>query len=149
LIPGIEPLYQRIADAMTAAIPEEWASAEYHAMFYAHGSTYEAEYVRPDGVARSFAPDGGRAIRELRRLFQQAGRPVWGQVWFLLRADGSFNARWGYDGCDANGDLPFDEATELRRHEERRLRLVAGKPRHAEPLSWPTDLRKNETPGTA
>lgn len=133
MIPGIEPLYQRIADAMAAAIPEEWASAEYHALFYADSSTYEAEYVRPDGIARSFAPDGDRAIREMRRLFKQAGRPVWGQMWFLLRADGSFNVQLGYDGCDPNGDLPFDAPAELRRHEDRRLRLLAGKPRSAEP----------------
>ena len=133
MIPGVEPLYERIAEAMAAAVPEEWVSAEYQARFYADGSTYEAEYIRPDGVARSFTPDGGRAVRELRRLFKQSGRPVWGQVWFLLRADGSFNVRWGYDGCDANGDLPFDGTAELERHEERRLRLLAGLPRRAEP----------------
>ncbi|MCE9560867.1 MAG: antitoxin YezG family protein [Planctomycetes bacterium] len=134
MIPGIEPLYQRIADAINSTIPEEWVSAEFHALFYADGSTYEAEYVRPDGVARSFSPagDGDRAIRELRKMFRQAGHRLWGQVRFMLRADGSFNAQWGYDGCDANGDLPFDEQTELRRHEERRLRLIAGKPRQAE-----------------
>lgn len=133
MIPGIESLYQRIVDAMTGTIPEEWVSAEFHAMFHAHGSIYEAEYVRADGIARNFAPagDGGRTIRELRQLFKQAGQPVWGQVWFLLRSNGSFNARWGYDGCDANGDLPFDEKTEVRRHDDRRLRLIAGKPRQA------------------
>jgi hypothetical protein len=59
---------------MAAAVPEAWESADYHAMSYADGSTYEAEYVRPDGVARSFAPDAGRAIRELRRLCRLAGR---------------------------------------------------------------------------
>lgn len=136
MIPGIEPLYQRIADAMTTAISEEWSVAEFHALFYEGSSTYEAEYVRrADGRAIGFQPasDGSRAIRELRKAFRQAGHRVWGQVRFTLRADGSFNAQWGYDGCDANGDLPFDEEAELRRHEERRLRLVAGKPRQAEP----------------
>jgi hypothetical protein len=135
LIPGIEPLYQRIADAMTTAIPEDWSAAEFHAMFHPGGSTYEAEYLRnADGRAISFQPasDGSRAIRDLRKAFLQAGQPVWGQVRFLLRADGSFKAQWGYDGCDANGDLPFDEDAEVRRHEERRLRLVAGRPRQAE-----------------
>ena len=132
MIPGIETLYQRIADAMTAAIREDWSVAEFEALFYPDSSTYEAEYVRlSDGEAISFQPasDGDRAIRELRKAFRQAGKPVWGQVRFLLRADGSFNAQWGYEGCDANGDLPFDEENAFRRHEERRLRLIAGKPR--------------------
>lgn len=140
MIPGIEPLYQRIADAMTTAIPEEWSVAEFHALFYEGSSTYEAEYVRQaDGMAIGFQPasDGSRAIRELRKAFRQAGQTVWGQVRFILRADGSFKAQWGYDGCDANGDLPFDEVAELRRHEERRLRLVAGKPRQAEQSAAP------------
>ena len=131
LIPGIEPLYQRIADAMTAAIPERWSRAEFHALFYSDGSIYEGEYVRnPDGRAISFQPtsDGSRAIRELRDAFRQAGHPVWGEVRFVLRADGSFNAQWGYEGCDANGDLPFDEEAEFRRFEARRERLLAGRP---------------------
>lgn len=79
------------------------------------------------------ADGGDRAIRDLRKAFKQAGRPVWGEVRFILRADGSLNVQWGYDGCDADGNLPFDEEAELRRHEERRLRLIAGKPRQAEP----------------
>jgi hypothetical protein len=132
MIPGIEPLYQRIASAMKAAIPEEWTTAEFHAMFYSDGSTYEAEYVRKaDGRAISFQPegDGDRAIRELRRSFRQAGQPVWGQVRFFLRVDSSFDAKWDYEGCNDKGDLNFDEEAELLRHEERRLRLIAGKPR--------------------
>ncbi len=135
MIPGIEAFYQRIADAMTVAIPEDWSVAEYHALFYPDGSTYEAEYVRQvDGRAISFLPaDGGdRAVREMRKAFRQAGHPLWGQVRFVLRSDGSFKAQWGYDGCDANGDLRFDEAAELRRHEERRQRLLTGRPRQAE-----------------
>lgn len=118
-------------------------SAEFHALFYADGSTYEVEYVRPDGVARSYSPasDGDRAIRELRKAFRRAGHRVWGQVRFILHADGSFNAQWGYDGCDASGDLPFNEEAELRRHEVRRLRLVAGKPRQAEPGAAPDPAR--------
>lgn len=135
MIPGIEPFFQRIANAIATAIPEPWTLAEFHALFFADGSTYEAEYVRQaDGVARSFVPedDGDRAVRELRKAFRQAGHPVWGQVRFTLRSDGSFNAEWGYEGCDANGDLPFDEETELRRHEQRQRRLIAGTPRQAE-----------------
>jgi hypothetical protein len=60
---------------------------------------------------------------------------VSGQVRFILMADGSFNAKWDYDGCDANGNLPFDEEAELQRREERRVRLVAGRPRLAQPAA--------------
>lgn len=132
MIPGIEPFFQRIANAITTAIPEPWTLAEFHAMFFADGSTYEAEYVRQaDGAARSISPkdDGNRAVRELRKAFSQARHPVWGQVRFILRSDGPFNVEWGYQGCDVNGDLPFDEEAELERHEQRRLRLNAGMPR--------------------
>jgi hypothetical protein len=131
MIPSIGRFYLQIAESMTTVLPVEWSSAEFHALFYANTSTYEAEYVRPDGFAIGFQPasDGSRAIRELRRLFKEAGQPVWGQVLFSLRDDGSFNARWGYDGCDANGDLPFDADAEVRRHDERRTRLIAGRPR--------------------
>jgi hypothetical protein len=137
MIPGIELLYQRIADAMTSAIPEKWTAAECHARFYPDCSTYEAEYVRRDGTARSFSPasDGGRAIRELRQAFRQAGHPVWGQVRFVLQADGSFNAQWDYEGCDANGDLALDVQAELRRREERFLRLTGGEPTTAKSVS--------------
>jgi hypothetical protein len=136
VIEGIEAFYQRITAAMTTAIPEDWSMAEFHAIFFPDGSIYEAEYVRQaDSIACSFQPtsDGSRAIRELRQAFQSAGQAVWGRIWFVLRADGSFNAKWDYDDCDANGDAVFHEEIELRRHEERRLRLIAGSPRTAEP----------------
>jgi hypothetical protein len=126
MIEGIEPLYQRIADSMTAALPEGWATAKYEAIFYPGASAYDAEYVRQvDGVARGFAPtkDGPRAFRELRALFRQAGRPVWGRASFELRPDGTFKVQWGYDDCDANGDCRFDEDEEVRRLEARRYRL--------------------------
>jgi hypothetical protein len=134
MVPGIEPYYQRIADAMLSAIPEDWTVAEYLALFYPDSSIYEGEYIRQtDGQAVGFQPgnDGARAIRELRKAFRQAEKPLWGQILFILRPDGSFNVLWGYAGCDSNGDLPFNEEAELRRHEARRLRLIAGTPRQS------------------
>lgn len=127
MIQGIEPIYQRLADSITAAIPEDWSEAKYEAIFYPDSSVYEAEYVRQsDGVARSFPPtkDGPRAFRELRTLFKKAGQRAWGRAIFELRSDGSFNMKWGYDDCDANGDCRFDEDEEVRRSEERHRRLT-------------------------
>lgn len=132
MIDGIEVYYSRIADSITNAIREEWSVAIVHAMFHEGGSTYEAEYVRvKDGHAISFtqSSDGDRAIRNMRKAFRLAGNRVWGQLLFVLHANGTFNCKWSYDGCDANGDLPFDEQEELKRFEKRRLRLIAGKPR--------------------
>ena len=49
---------------------------------------------------------------------------MWGRACFELRPDGTFKVTWGYEGCDENGDLPFDEEGEMRRFEERRERLT-------------------------
>lgn len=128
MIEEIEELYQQIAESMESAIPEEWASAKFEAIFYAGSSTYEAEYVRKcDGVARSFQPsdEGDSAFRKLRKMFKQAGQPQWGQACFELWPNGKFDMKWGYENCDENGDTRFDEQQELRRHEERRKRLTS------------------------
>jgi hypothetical protein len=131
VIEGIEPLFQRIADAMLATIPEEWSVAEFHATFFPDHSSYWAEYVRPsDGFARGFSPtsDGARAVREMREAFRQAGRPLWGQIRFVLRSDGTFNAHWSYEKCDANGDTIWDEEAERERWEAKLSRLNAEPP---------------------
>lgn len=128
MIEGIETLFQQIADSMIDAIPDSWSEARFEAIFYPDSSTYEAEYVRrSDGRARSFQPtsSGSRAFRQIRALFQQAGKPVWGQACFELRVDGTFGMTWGYENCDGDGNTRFDEVEELRRHEERHRRLTA------------------------
>src|SRR5688572_17856022 len=107
MIPGIEPLYQEIAEAMTATIPEEWATATFEVIFYSQSIPFEAEYTRRvDGVARSFLPaaSGRRAFQQLRQRFKDAGKPLWGRASFELRADGQFNVNWDYDNCDGQGN---------------------------------------------
>src|SRR5262245_2593398 len=116
---------------MVDGIPEEWSTAEYHAIFHPDGSTYEAEYVRQvDDLPRGFQPAGNssKIIRELRQRFREAGQPLWGRVWFTLRPDGTFNVRWGYEDCDANGNAIFDEETEVQRHNARHARLTRVQP---------------------
>jgi hypothetical protein len=128
MIEGIETFYQQIAESMADAIPEDWSSAKFEALFYPNSSTYEAEYTRKvDGVARGFQPtdNGGRAFRQLRKKFKEAGKPLWGKACFELHSDGKFNMKWGYENCNENGDTIFNEEEELRRHEERRKRLAA------------------------
>jgi hypothetical protein len=127
MIDGIEQLYQEIAEAMLATIPEEWSSAKYEAIFFASAFVFEAEYTRAvDGKARSFLPlsSGDAALRQLRQLFKDAGKPLWGRVCFALSPDGATNVAWGYDQCDANGDAIFDEDAEFERADARRRRLT-------------------------
>lgn len=130
MIPGIEFFFERIGAAMKAALPDEWSSAEFGGRFFPGSSAFEAEYVRGDGTAAAFQPDpdGNEAVKELRELFRLAGRPVWGEGWFLMQPDGGFKVRFSNEGVDANGDLPFDEAAEAARTERRRQRLAAGQP---------------------
>lgn len=126
MIPGIEQFCQTIAGSMVETIPEEWSSALFDAVFYPDGVLYEAEYTRmADGVTRAFLPSaaGQRAFRELRKRFKEAGKPRWCRARFELQPDGHCDMRWGYDGCDENGFVVVDEEEELRRREERFIRL--------------------------
>jgi hypothetical protein len=128
MLDGIEMLYQEIAESIQGAIPEEWTRARMDVIFYSDGSTYEGEYIRKaDGKLRGFAtsPSGERAFRELRRMFKESDKALWGQASFELHPDGKFKMKWGYDNCDENGDTIFNEEEELRRCEERRKRLTS------------------------
>jgi len=127
MIEGIEQLYQEIAQAMIATLFEEWSSAKFEAIFYPTSSVFEAEYIRSvDGKARSFAPldSGIEAIEQVRQLFQDAGRPLWGRASFELLPNGQFSMTFGYDGCDADGNAIFDEDQEVEREGARRRRLT-------------------------
>ena len=127
MIPGIEPLYQQIAESIENAIPEDWNTAKMDAVFFPDSSQYRGEYTRAsDGVARSFTTTlaGERAFREIRKLFKESDQPMWGRASFELQSKGKFNMKWGYDDCDENGFARFDEEEELRRSEERHQRLT-------------------------
>lgn len=126
MIEDVEALYQQIAESMIEAIPEEWSSASFEAIFFPDGSVYEAEYTRTsDDKARGFQPtsSGSRAFRQLRNKFKEAEKPLWGKARFELRPDGTFGMKWDYDDCDDDGYARFDEEAELRRSEERHQRL--------------------------
>jgi hypothetical protein len=126
MIEGAAQLYQDIAQSMVQAIPEDWSSAKFEAIFFDNASVFEAEYTRKDGKVRDFLPlsSGPDALERLRELFKEAGKQLWGQVCFELRPNGQFNITFGYDNCDANGDTIFDEDQEVERSEARRRRLT-------------------------
>lgn len=128
MIPGIEPLDQQIADSIQESIPDEWTTAKMEALFFPESITYIGEYVRSaDAKERDFRTGriAERAFRDIRRRFKDAGKTLWGRAVFELHSDGHFKMDWLYDGCDANGDMIFDEARELKRHEERHRRLTS------------------------
>jgi hypothetical protein len=127
VLPGLEALFQEIAESIVAGIPEEWSTARFEAIYFSDSSLYEAEYSRKtDGVPRSFEPaeEGIDAFDALRQRFVDAGQPVWGRAVLELNHDGTFGIKWGYDDCDANGDTIFDEEQELARRDARRRRLT-------------------------
>lgn len=113
MIKGIELFYQRIADSMIDAIPEEWSTASLEAAFFPTITSFHAEYIRKgDGTIIGFEPasDGIRAFKELRKRFKTAGRRPWGRARFELRENGSFHMKWGYENCDRAGyAIPDDE----------------------------------------
>ncbi|WP_417388318.1 immunity protein YezG family protein [Gimesia sp.] len=127
MIEGIERFYQEIAESIQDAIPEEWATARMDAVFYPDGSRYFGEFTRKaDGVARSFTTNrqGERAFREIRKLFKNAGQPLWSKASFELNAEGKFDMKWEYDDSDENGYAIFDEEREKKEFEERYKRLT-------------------------
>jgi len=128
MIEGLQPLYLQIAESIQGSIEDEWSEAKIDAIFYDGSITYFGEYKRVvDGKSRGFATQssGERAFRQIRKLFKEAGKPLWGQATFLLYPDGRFNMKWGYDSCDSNGNTIFDEDAVLKLHEERQKRLTA------------------------
>ena len=127
MIDGIEPCYKQIAQSITDAISEAWTTAKVTAVFYSDSISFYAEYAREaDGVIRSFALDmpGTRAFRQVRRLFKDAGQPLWGKAHFVLEENGRFNMNWSYDNCDEHGDTLWDEEEWHRQQEEFSLRCT-------------------------
>ena len=90
MIDGIELFYQQIAESMEEAIPEEWSSARYEAIFYSGSSTYEAEmYANATVTFWGFSPAtvvterfGSSARNSRRRASQFGGEPrsIYGQM---------------------------------------------------------------------
>lgn len=128
MIEGIDQIYETIATSIRESISEAWINATMEAVFYPNAIQYTGEYRRAsDGVARAFKTDrrGERAFREVRQLFKEAGKPLWGRAIFELTSDGKFNMSWVYEGCDKEGNAILDEAIALKKLEERHRRLTS------------------------
>lgn len=123
MIEGIEVVYQQIADTIVQLVPEPWREATVEVVCLPGGMHFEGTYRSEAGKLRGFATSKNchRAFRELRRKFEEAGQPIWGQAHFVLYSDGKFNMKWGYENCDANGDTLYDDEAWARRQEKRRL----------------------------
>lgn len=125
----IDDLDERVSHAVTIvlnSIPEAWESATCEAIFYDQGSEFVGEYKSSgEGRLRSIALPTSiiDAVTSIRDAFHAAGQPKWGAAIFDLTPPDRFKVTWLYDGCDSNGDIPFDEYLDMRRHETRRKRL--------------------------
>ena len=127
MIPGIEQFYQRIADSIQESITEDWSTALIEAVFYSSTISFHGEYVRAiDGVPRSLRPtlDGMGAFKDLRKLFKEDGKPLWGSATFEIESSGRFKMNWGYDDCDKEGNTLWDAEKWSRIEDERQFRLT-------------------------
>jgi hypothetical protein len=127
MIDGIEPLYQRIADGIVAALPETWDRAWMDAIFYSDHVLYHGCYQSTEGgTCASFptAEDAEMAFQEMRGLFAAAGKAPWCRVRFEVTSAGQFQLQWSYDDCDDQGFARFDEEAER----EWRRQLWTGAP---------------------
>jgi len=127
MIDGIDVLYQQIADAIDHEIPDEWTTARIDVAFFPDHSQYTGEYTRTsDGVARDFpiSLSAGRAFREIRKRFKEAGKLLWGRACFEIDSSGRFEMHWDYEDCDEDGNAMFDAETEMKKSEERHRRLT-------------------------
>jgi len=121
MIEGIEPLYQRIADAITSALPETWHRAWMDAIYYPDNMLYHSSYQATesgecDGIETT--RDARRAFDEMRVLFVNTGKVPWGRARFEILSTGKFNLQLSYDDCDERGFARFDEAAEREWHRQ-------------------------------
>lgn len=116
---GLDELVSNAVKIALISIPGDWRAATFEIIFYDQGGHFVGENVSAlDGQSRDVdLPftflDAMIAIRE---EFRATGQPVWGMAVMSLTAPDIFNINWIYDGCNANGDIPFDETIDLQRH---------------------------------
>lgn len=122
MIDGIESYYQRIADGINSSLPDVWRLAWMDAIFYDDGVSYYGSYLVDDvDLCSDFATDrdAERAFREMRALWETAGKTPWCRARFNLFRDGHFRLQLSYDDSDENGFARFDEDADMEHHRQR------------------------------
>jgi hypothetical protein len=140
MIDGIEPFYQRIADGINAALPDEWRLAWMDAIFYDGSVSYYGSYLADnEDLCTDFetSKDATKAFREMRALWVQAGKTPWCRARFYLFSTGKFRLQLSYDDSDENGFARFDEDSEMEHHNQR----LTGKPLPLQGASEPIHPR--------
>jgi len=124
MVENIEQLYQTIADLIVDNVPEEgWVDAKVKAVFHPGSISLRSDYMSTSrGGRRSFDSDKGfemfQAFRDMRKLFKDAGKPLWGRAVFYLEPDGKFKMDFDYDDCDENGNAIYDSEKWLAEQDE-------------------------------
>jgi hypothetical protein len=112
IIEGAESIYDRIAESIKKSILEPWTNAWIFVACYSEHNFYYAKYVPANGnPSQSYEinMEGAMAFVKLRKLFLQAGKPLWCQARFEVQSDGIFKMHFDYENCDKNGYARFDE----------------------------------------
>jgi hypothetical protein len=118
MIEGLDLLFEPIGKSIQDAIPDDWLIAWIDVVFYSEHARFWGEYLPSSGPpSKSFTTtrECRAAFEGIRQKFKDAGKALWCRAHFELQANGKFDMKWGYDGCDAAGFAKFDEEVELRR----------------------------------
>lgn len=102
MFPGIDQLYQQIAERMADKLPQDWKQAWVTATVEEDHAKADYDYRNSRGEETWFDPGFGAngdiaaALIRMRRLMIEAGQPAWSQVRFTLSRDGKFHLDFGY-----------------------------------------------------
>ena len=110
MVEGIEKYFQQLAEAAQEAIQEEWSKLRIESEHYPEFFQEYCEYWKESGgVENTFSSVAiSRCLIEMRQLFKEAEKPLWGRFIFELDNKGDFEVDFDFDNCDENGFL--DEA---------------------------------------
>lgn len=104
MFPGVEPLYQRIAEVLGRTAPEGWQKAWVTTTIDEDHGKGEYDYLDAEGKEAWFEPDTMdqyevyKAFQEILKVMKAADQPVWSKARFELEKTGKFHIDFGYDG---------------------------------------------------
>lgn len=115
MVEGDDSIYREIGQSLSGVLPTGWQSVKVCSVFCSESSTYVGNYASERSSQSDFAVphDVSRAIRKLRRLFQEASKPLWGGMRFSMDNAGKFTVHFHYEECDADGNANPEQIDQL------------------------------------
>lgn len=108
MFPGIDQLYQQIADRLVDSLPPDWSEAWVSAAVQDDHAKADYDYRNQRGQESWFDPGFGvngdiaGALIRMRRLMIDAGQPAWSRVRFTLQRSGKFHIDFDYAAATAH-----------------------------------------------